>query len=263
MAMASDALLPRVTFYDIRHTLSPETRSWSPFTIRTALALKHRKIPYKRHTISFGNVASFLASKGVPEPAGKSNIKYTLPAISLQYTDGTEEYLMDSTIIARKLEELVPASPEHPSLFPEGSEHQLDQAEEAIDQAIGHFRGFIIAWTPSILDARGQEYFISSREAMLGATLESKRAQHPDDELPGTLRTALKFITKLYQHENASAGIFCGGRNEPSYSDIVVVACIEWWRCIRGDEIIDDLLKVVENGVLLRVMEHYERALRH
>lgn len=260
--MVSESL-PKIVFYDLDHKLSPKSRSWSPFTARTALALQHRKLPYTRQPTSYPDIAPFLSSKGVTKPEKGG---YTLPAISLHYEDGTEKYIMDSRSIAPVLEELIPASAAHPSLFPDGekSKELAEAADKASGQGAEEVFGMVVPYIPLILDDGSVPYFLETREKSFKMTMEKLREIHGPATLPPRARKALAPIAKLYvDHavENAS-GPFLGGKAEPQYADFINAAMIEWWRCGRGDEVFDEAMEEVDGGVLARVMEALAPMLR-
>lgn len=116
--------------------------------------------------VSYPHIANLLSSKGVPalETSG-SSMKYTLPAVTLHYADGTEKTDMDSVAIAPLLEELAPPSASRPSLFPAGEDgaetKTVMQRVQAVLQAAFGDKQFlldVIAWMPLVLDSRGAVY---------------------------------------------------------------------------------------------------------
>lgn len=275
--MSSNTDIPFITFYDVDHTLQPSSRSWSPATVRTYLALQYRQFPFKRQAVSYPDIASVLTSKGIPPAETKSPIKYTLPAITLHYSDGTEKTVMDSIAIAPLLEDLAPASASHPSLFPEGengakSKALLDRIEEAVDEATdSKTRARIVPWVPLFLDPRGEAYFERTRSASYKASMAEMRARHADDDLPALLGASLDHVAKVYEDclpssaeggAKTAGGPYLGGRVEPSYADFVTAAVIEWFRCARGDEVVDSVTEQLRGGVLAKVMKGLASMLR-
>lgn len=267
--MSSQPQLPKITFYDILSTLPPKTpngtRTWSPFTVRTLLALRYRNLPYTRVAVSYPDIAPLLSSKGVA-PDKEDDNKYTLPAISLQGASPSdpETTMSESLDIARKLESLVPASAAHPSLFPRGEDdvELVARAEEVTGRARRGLWKFVVPHVPdNILDQRGAEYLIRTREASMG-NLPRLKAEMSDEGLPGALEEAVRTYVTFYLEEggrgDGGEGVFLGQRARPSYADFCVVAAVEWWRCARGDEVVNSALEKVEGGLLMKVVKGCE-----
>ncbi|KAL1303426.1 hypothetical protein AAFC00_006816 [Neodothiora populina] len=266
--------LPKIVFYDIDHTLTPSTRSWSPATVRTLLALRYRKLPYTREAISYPDIAGLLKGKYVPPPAGL-RVPYTLPAIDLIWPSSAEVQnedsqlittIMDSDPISKALETLVPVSDAHPSLFPLGEEShaQVKKIQAAIGAANPKIGKFVYARVFPFLDPRGREYFVRTRESWMenGRTFKDveKEADMPEAEIVECFKQALGDFAKAYADEAAksgkSDGIYFGGVASPSYADFVCIACIEWWRCAREKEV-DRALAEADGGLFKKIHDEF------
>jgi len=112
---------------------------------------------------------------------------------------------------------------------------------------------FVIAWADSILipamaplvlpivlpllHPDDQAYFRRSREARLGATLETLRETR-EERLPALLASLAPLRRTLERQP------FLGG-DEPSYADYSVFGCFQWARCVGAPEILapDDKLQ--------------------
>lgn len=306
---------PKIMFYDLDHILpSPTllnaplraplasdgtTRSWSPATVASLLALRHRRVPYKRVAVSYPDIAPLLASKGVPPIDAR--VKYTLPAIDLIYSDAKGDAdtktIMDSQAIALALESLLPVSPTHPSLFPAPFGHQgewttpniqaqMDHVEtKGIDNAISKVGKFVYPFVPAFLDPRGREYFYKTREERFKRSLAEVAAEgvaeakekyggNDEDAKAKAFEEAVGCIVQIYIGElkqvggekdgsggEGGKGVFYGGRAEPSYPDLMIVACLEWWRCAAGHDVVDNAMRDVEGGLLMEVFKGCEALL--
>lgn len=312
----SDTKLPKIIFYDIDNILTPPTRSWSPATCRTLLALRHRKLPYTRVAVSYPDIAALLKSKGVA-PDQKGPTPYTLPAIDMitasdddiavnEANDepGNETHaehgtvvqtIMDSEPISHALEAAVPPSSAHPSLYPLRRSAALAARMQAVVAAgATAARMHVLPAVPRILDARGREYFERTRREWLGRSLDEVAAQAAEElardgggggggagqrGLVGVFEDALEAIAAVYLEEqgrdegegadadadaegvDVERGPFLGARSQPSYPDFIMVACVEWWRCARGNEVVNQALENVKGGILARVVEGCESLL--
>lgn len=252
--------LPKITFYDIDHTLTPSTRSWSPATAVTALCLNYRRLPYTRVAISYPDIANLLKSKNVP-PGDNKRTPWTLPAIDLTAVDGTVTTTMDSAAIARVLEKLTPASEAHPSLFPLGvdtaeSDAEYELVDNTCDEASREVVRFVIPHVPAFLDERGREYFNRTRKEWLGRSLEEMAAANPDSELEAALERGAGKIAALYADYagREGQGVFFKGRESPAAVDFVVVAVLEWYRCARG-KVVEEALEKVDGGRVYKVFD--------
>ncbi len=135
----------------------------------------------------------------------------------------------DSTAIAEYLDE---AYPNAPALF---------QGEPAA-------RRFVLAWTntvlhpavvrlivsdiPAVLDAKGRDYFIETREKRFGMTLSQVTA---DREAQVVGFRAL--LTPLRQVVAGQA--FLGGE-EPDYADYAVFGAFQWARCVSAFRLLEE-----------------------
>lgn len=130
-------------------------------------------IPYTEQYVSYPDIAPLLKSYGVP--ANPSGFSYTLPAIyhpeSLKGKVPGDAILSESVAIAHHLDDLYPAAPHH--AFPDpkpASEALWAESEDMLRKIIfapagGHGYRLLMPRIPLILDDRGAEHFIRTRQA--------------------------------------------------------------------------------------------------
>jgi glutathione S-transferase len=231
-----------LTFYDIDNKRSASTvdndmvqpefvvshskQSWSPNTLKTLLALRHKGIPFAHTWVSYPDIEPLLKSKDVSPNKAIGDHPYTLPAIEAD--DG--RVVTGSMAIATYLES---AFPDGPLLHPHHSlplavllEHSLHELSTTVYSLV--FPGCV-----GLLDDRGAEYFKRTREAKFGpldAIWEDKERQAESmGKAPGLVRK-LASVLEPYAHE----GPFALGKDR-SYVDILLVSRLEYIRlCNKG-----------------------------
>lgn len=215
------------------------SKSWSPNTLRTRLALNYKKIPYTQSFISYPDIAPLLRSLSVPPL--RSSIPYTLPAILHPASIPTPASgaLNDSLPIALHLDATFPA-PEYPALFPTKASYALALAvQKILSQAIQKGATIVIPKIPAILDPRGREYFLRTREQRFGKPL-SEVAPKEGPQLEAVwkaMRTELEVLAGMLRgkEEGGMRGPFFEGETV-GYADFLVVSFLAWFeRADRGD----------------------------
>lgn len=156
-------------------------QSWSPNTLKTRLLLNAMQIPYTEQYVSYPDIAPLLKSYGVP--ANESGFAYTLPAIyhpeSLKDKTPGNALLPESIAIAHHLDALYPSAPHHAFPEPKSESEALWSESEGLLRKIifqpagGHGYRLLMPRIPLILDDRGAEHFIRTRQA-----------SHPDKVSP-------------------------------------------------------------------------------
>ncbi len=142
--------------------------------------------------------------------------------------------------------------PDRPSLFGGPQAQALARfvnqwVSEVLHPALGPI---LVPGIAQIVDARDRAYFVQTREAALGATLEQLRARRPDAQA-----ALLKALQPL--RSTLGAQDFLSG-NQPLYADIVAYAAFQWARMSDPDPVLpaDDSLR----PWLRRMDAHYPQA---
>ncbi|EAW09382.1 glutathione S-transferase family protein [Aspergillus clavatus NRRL 1] len=237
--MASDTPLH---FFDINSTLPGPSKSWSPNTLKTRIALNYKRIPYTQSWVSYPDIAPLLSSLAVPK--SPTQTAYTLPAITHDsVTSNPTGTLMDSLAIAHHLEATFPTPP----LFPSGdASYALALAvHKLISIAFSTARPLILPPVADFLDPRAQEYFVRTRSAAFGQPLADVRPRDPERVRALTADTLkdLEIVVQMLRgwEGKKSNGPFFEGETA-GYADFIVVAFLAWaeradqelWRAILG-----------------------------
>jgi len=194
-----------ITLYDLAGA-DPDLR-FSPFCWRTKMALAHKG----------------LAVETVPwRFTEKDRIAFSGQGRVPVLVDG-ERVVWDSWTIAEYLEDTYP---ERPSLFsgPGGRAHARfinAWADTALHPGILRM---IVRDILDVIAHQDRDYFRSSRESRLGASLEAV-ATGREGRLPAW-RETLAPVRQVLQ-----ARPFLGGE-EPTYADYILFGTLQWSRCV-------------------------------
>lgn len=91
--------------------------------------------------------------------------------------------------------------------------------------------GWAILDIYALLDEKDQQYFRTSREALMGKTLE-KIAEDREDTIPELIKRLLPLRLLLKQHD------FIGGET-PNFADFIVFGTFQWLRVSSSLQMID------------------------
>jgi hypothetical protein len=255
----------RLIFYDVLSERWPQT--WSPYTMRILLTLKHLEIPYTHIPVSYPNIKPLLSSLNVPASMTKGAPAYTLPAITIPATATTSSHtIMGSMEIARYLCTL--NSSHATALFPNAAEPTA-AATEFDDKVFGNvmmegYMQHVLPFTPLILDPAGAEYIEESKRPFLGSLKECReRALVEEQEMGGlekVMEKALMPVVEVYensgelQSQGYEGGVFYGGRQLPQFVDFCAVALVMWGVMVRGEVVLEALDGVVEGSRIAEVV---------
>jgi glutathione S-transferase len=214
------------------------SKSWSPNTLKTRLALNYKRIPYKQSFISYPDIAPVLKSLSVPPKAHGSGRPFTLPAIIDPKWINTPPSgaLMDSFLIALHLDQHYPSPPLFPS---EESSRTLALAvRKLMLNVVAPIGPLQLPEIAKILDPRGRDYFIETRSQMFGKPLMSMVPTDSTVE-DKMIRQAVKemdIIVVMLQRNKlpGATGCFLEGR-QVSYADFIIVAVLAWLHRGRKD----------------------------
>ncbi|KAK2787616.1 hypothetical protein FQN51_003111 [Onygenales sp. PD_10] len=245
-----------VHFFDLTSSLPPPRTSWSPFTLRTRLALNLKRIPYTQSYTSYPDIQPLLQSLSVPPLPGR--IPYSLPAIhhpaSLSTLNPSNATINDSGPIALHLERAFP-SPQYPALFPSAASYPLAVAvDRIITILIAHTRRILMAKVPAILDERGAEFFRRTRAGLFGCPVE-EYVFKGREELEGgwrELEGEVEVLVRMLRGEGGNEGPFFEGATA-GYADLMVVAFLGWYE--RVDRKDWERIVAVGDGGLGRLWE--------
>lgn len=235
--------------------------------MRTRLALNYKGIDYTQTFLSYPDIKPTLQSLDYPAKvdSDKDGDHYTCPAIyhpeSLANKVPGGKVMTESWDIVNHLEDLFPT----PTLFPEveGSTRAetielAKQAEKLFGKALG-FRGgrggvIVIPRIPEILDPRGREYFIRTRNEghPKGIPLEKWGSEDPEDDWKA-FEAALEPVAELLQ---ARGGPFLLGETF-SYGDAIIVAQLVWFK--SADQKYYERMSRLYGGGFARLFDRVKR----
>lgn len=155
---------------------------------------------------------------------------YTVPAIRL---DGS--YIMESTAIAKAIE----------TIYPEPSVHLDAPILQDVTATLWNHVIFPLAplLVPRVhrecLSGTSIPHHIKAREKALGMSLDELELTQGGDAWEKSLPGLFELAEIIKQDP---AGPFCLGKT-PSYADFIIIAFLEWCRCLGGS-IFQDLLRI-------------------
>lgn len=179
---------------------------WSPNTAKPRYVLALKGIPYTTQWVSYPDIDGLLRHHGQEDAK-------TVTCPVLRYK---ETYIVDSFEIAKHLEKEVP----HPTIFPGGiARHEEFKRSFERDVKANVF-AYIVADIPAILDDRGSEYFIKTRESKMGPL--SKISEPGDAAFLPKIKSGMEGVyASLRKHDYVHG-------NEFSYSDVEVLSILQW-----------------------------------
>ena len=190
-----------------------ETRPFSPHCWKIVLALKHKGLDFIEKPTPFTQI-----------PELENGFSKTVPILR----DGNE-LIRDSFDIAVYLEDHYP---NRPTLFGGEGGKPLSRFIERFSQTIIHpaITGIAVADIHDMLDETDQRYFRTSREKVLGKSLEDLRAGR---------ETAVKeFAAKLEPvRQTLRYQDFIGG-DAPLFADYILFGALQWMRITTGAEVL-------------------------
>jgi glutathione S-transferase len=186
-----------------------ESRPFSPHCWKVVLALHHKGLDFVEKPAPFTQV-----------PGLENGFSKTVPILR----DGNE-LIRDSFDIALYLEETYP---DRPSLFGGEGGKALSRFVERFSQNIVHpaVTGIAIADIHDMLGETDQVYFRTSREKMLGKSLEEMRA--------GREAAIAAFAARLEPvRQTLGYQAFLGGEG-PLFADYILFGALQWMRITAG-----------------------------
>ncbi|KAK3497887.1 uncharacterized protein B0T23DRAFT_452053 [Neurospora hispaniola] len=199
----------QITFFDIP---SKDGRTWTLNPWKTRFALNYKSLPYHTQWLEYPDIRPTLSPHLPPAAPEPSTSSYTIPAI--RFPDGT--YMMDSKTIAVALEERYPA-PQYPSLHLDTP--ALAKLESLMPGMMGKLVGvFVPGAVKNILGPKSQPYFISTREAAFGMSIDELQKTQGGVQAYEKIREELQEATALLKQN--TAGPFFEG-DKVSYADFV------------------------------------------
>lgn len=174
-------------------------KCWSYNPWKTRFVLAYKNLPYTTEFLDYPDIKKRLSPHITVED-------YTIPTI--QYTDG--RYIIDSRIIAETIER------DHPTPSLHLDSPYLAKLERLLEPLIRVLRPhFVPKVTKNLLREASLEYFISTREAAVGMTLDEFGKTEKDFS---KAEPHLKEVTGWLQ-ENTDGPYFMG--STVSYTDFV------------------------------------------
>ncbi|KAJ7911559.1 hypothetical protein B0H13DRAFT_1614502 [Mycena leptocephala] len=232
------ATVPPLLFYDLA---SARPRTWSPFCFRTALLLEYRSLPHERIFLSFPDIRPTLSALNVP---ADSDGNITLPALRI----GDAVPIMGSLEIADALEDLVPASPTHPSVFSLPGSREVASEFDALTLS-RPLAYHVVPHTPAILDAHALEFFERTRLAPFA----SERRRKPR----ASWAAAVLAHQEVAEREGRGNGPYVMG-DTVTYADFIIAGMVKWTEFIVGEAAVK---VVAQTPTLSRLLEALDKLL--
>ncbi|CAE6478557.1 unnamed protein product [Rhizoctonia solani] len=226
-----------IIFYDLA---SQTNTPWSPNTYKVRLALIHKGLPFRVEYVSYPDIAPLMKKLGAPPGSPNGKFPYTVPVIADPSPEPGAKpiYVSDSWEISQYLERTYPP-PKYPALFPYGA----IAANRAIATSIGRTAYNDIAdlaisliGTNHILDDRGHEYFMRTREEMYGKPLAEVRKEE-EAKWSTEIKSAWAMVGKWLDANGPMdrVGPFVLGK-QISDADFLIGALVLWLRRGEGPE---------------------------
>ncbi|KAH8679078.1 hypothetical protein BGZ60DRAFT_428882 [Tricladium varicosporioides] len=205
---------------------------WSLNPWKTRLALNYKNIPYETQWVEYPDIKSVLSPHVPPNPPN-SFADYTIPTMQFP----PNNYIMDSRAIATHLESLHPP-PQFPSLHLDSP--YLSKVEAILPKVTDALRGVWTHLAPYVLlNEPSREYFVRTREARIGKSLDEFRKEKGGEEAWIEASVGLKELGTLLGEEEGP--FFMGGT--PSYADFVVVGFLQFQKVI-DERFLERLVKI-------------------
>ena len=203
-------------------------KSWSSSTLKIRMVLNYKNIPYTQSYTSYPDICPLLQSLAVL-PHTKGRLTHTLPAISHpdSIKDNPTGTMMDSFPIALHLDKTFPSPP----LFPSGdASHALAIAvEKLVLCASGKGLFILLPKAINILDARGKDYFVSTRSRWFGKPLQDLEITDPQEveKTKDALKAELEVFFRMLAGREGKEGPFLEGK-QAGYADFILVTFLSW-----------------------------------
>ncbi|TKA73768.1 hypothetical protein B0A55_07122 [Friedmanniomyces simplex] len=198
---------------------------WSANVWKVRLVLNYKRLPYTTTWLTHPEIEPTLTSLGIPPNTSGPGSAYTLPAIRLP----NGEYLMDSTTIVQRLEELYP----EPTLHLDTGVH--DRALAVVGKTgFALLPVFMPRVARSMIVETSVPWFCEARRKKFGMSLEELESTRGGERAWEAADPGLKELNGLMKEEKRNEGPFVLG-SEVSYADFVLVALLEGMRRIGED----------------------------
>jgi len=231
----------KIMYYDLARRGHHNT-SWTFNVWKSRLVLNYKQLPYHTEWLDHTNIGATLSSLGIPPNTSASKgSEYTLPTIRL--SDGS--YVMDSAVIAEKLE----------SLHPTPSLHMESGTQDKAAKVVGMIAGplvpvFIPRIGKDVIVEHSIPHFRETRAKAFGMSLEELEAARGGEQAwKGAEAAGIPALKALLTEEKLDEGPFILG-SKVSYGDFIVVAFLESFRRI-GQDLFDRLVAYDQSIVRL------------
>ncbi|KIX97164.1 uncharacterized protein Z520_07278 [Fonsecaea multimorphosa CBS 102226] len=173
------------------------------------LVLNYKGIPYKTEWIEYPDLKPTFSKFGIPAHTS-GPYEYTSPTIRLP----SGEYVMESRVIADKLEQLHPS----PSLHLDSP--YLARMEQLLPKIQNAVRPIFMPRVPkTFLNPVSRDYFVATREKAIGMSLDEYASKNTEQAWED-VRPLVKELAGVYA-ENPQGPFLMG--NDVSYADFMVV----------------------------------------
>ncbi|KZO93193.1 hypothetical protein CALVIDRAFT_566680 [Calocera viscosa TUFC12733] len=223
-----------IIFYDLMCAAPGEC--WAPHCWKTRMALQYKGVRFRTVWVSYPDIKSLVGHTQPGNPAP------TLPVIQHGAT-----WIADSWQILQYLEQHFPSPP----LLLPGVSAQTTHFFQCYCESVlsPPVRLCILPKVPAFLDDRGREYFIRTREAALGVSLEEAGRGQTVNAIRVPLGPLAKNLSEY--------GPYLGGE-QISYMDIILLGFLQWFD--RADHAaVQTILGMFKSDAGEPVREWYER----
>lgn len=202
-----------IVFYDL---ISAEGQALSPWCWHARMALAHKGITPEIISLGFSQKDQVIAAGGKSFPL-------------MVEADGTTSH--DSRIISARLEKICP----EPTLFPGGASSvaAYDFMHRYIQtQLFPTMVKIIVKDIPNVLAGDDKSYFIESREARFGKSLDEFCADRDEH------RKTLSLQLDPFRRAMAATG-YVSGTDKPAMADYLLFGVLQWARVCSSYSLVD------------------------
>ncbi|KAF8131582.1 hypothetical protein EV363DRAFT_1330442 [Boletus edulis] len=218
-------MLPLV-LYDLPSRLPGN--SWSFNTAKPRFVLSYKNLPFNTVWVEYPDIAPMMKEIGAsPDKRRDGSEQYTVPVLS---DPNTGALITDSWTIAVYLDETYPEKP----VFPKGSRGLIRSFDTAVGVLMSASFGFSILRVSEILNERSQEYFVTTREALLGEKVDEWSPEGPKrDAHWEAIEKKLYGSAKIWYEETGGKWVM---GDTFSYADIILAVYSLWFKRIYRDD---------------------------
>ena len=207
---------------------APPTRGVSPLNECFRFVLGYKNLPFQTVWVEYPDIAPKLKEIGAsPNKRLDGSEQYTVPVLS---DPNTGALITDSWAIAEYLDETYPEKP----IFPNGSKGLIAAFYSAVRTHVEGYFNFTALRSSQILNERSREYFISTREVLLGDRVDEWSPEGPKRDAHWE-NLEKKFYGSAKTWYDKVEGKWVMG-DTFSYADMIIASHSLWFKRVHRDD---------------------------